>query len=142
MMMRACAHCGEPFPLDDAHRKYCSENCIGAVRRQQRWAQYAARNGRKDFTPPVRFPNCVVCDTALRDGQRKFCSNRCRRADFKRRHCDETPLDAEGEILVRDLEDCPRRLRLARLVDRFEGGRVFHQGLVHPTWLSPPRASR
>lgn len=139
MRMQACAHCGEPFPLDHAHRKYCSEHCVGAVRQQQRWA---ARYGQRAFTPPVRFLNCVVCDTPLREGLRKFCCNRCRRIDFRRRHADGTPLDAEGEILVRDLEDCPRRLRLARFVDKFEGGRVFYQGPLRPTWLSAPRARR
>lgn len=46
---------------------------------------------------------------------RFFRSQKCRRADFKLRHAYETQLDAEGEVLVRRLEDCPRRLKLARL---------------------------
>lgn len=142
MRTRTCAHCGQAFVSDHGHRKYCSQTCLDVVRRQQRWVQYVTRNGRAGSMPPARFPNCVVCGAPLHDGQRKFCGNRCRRIDFKRRHADETPLDAEGEILVRDLEDCPRRLKLARFVDRFEGGRVFYQGPLRPTWLSPPRAAR
>lgn len=31
-------------------------------------------------------PGCIVCDTTLNDGQRKFCSNRCRRVDFRLWH--------------------------------------------------------
>ena len=34
-------------------------------------------------------------------------------------------LDAEGEIMVRELEELPRRLAVARLLDRYEGGAVF-----------------
>lgn len=112
MKMRACAHCNEPFALATCAPKYCSQKCIGIVQQQQRCAQYAVRRGGCGFTPAVRF---MVCVTPLHDAKRKFCSNRCRRVDFRRRHTHEAPLDA-GEILVRDLEESPRRLRLARFV--------------------------
>ncbi|PSO20299.1 Arm DNA-binding domain-containing protein [Bradyrhizobium sp. MOS003] len=65
-----------------------------------------------------------------------------RRLDFKRRNADAATLEFDGEILVRDLEECPRRLKLARFIDRFEGGMVYYQGPLSPTWISPPRAGR
>ena len=52
-------------------------------------------------------------------------------------------LDGEGEIPIVDLEAAPRRLRLAKMFDRFEGGDLFDHWT--PTRFANPndkRASR
>jgi endogenous inhibitor of DNA gyrase (YacG/DUF329 family) len=135
MLTRACAHCGVSFASNYLRKLTCSPDCAAERKRAE---------GRRSSA--VRHSNCIVCDTPLLCGARrrprKFCGSKCRRIDFKRRHADEATLEFDGEILVRDLEECPRRLRLARFIDRFEGGRIFCQGAVRPIWISPPRAGR
>lgn len=134
-MIHICQQCQTEFSAADARTRYCSPAC-----------QQAKRNARRRPEETERPTNCKACRIPIEQTAgvraRMFCSQKCRRADFRRRHTDETPLDADGEILVRELEDCPRRLKLARLMDRFEGGLLFYQGPSRPTWLSPPRAGR
>lgn len=43
-------------------------------------------------------------------------------------------LDAEGEIPVADLEDCPRRARIARMVEAWEYGQP---PATKPEWINP-----
>lgn len=45
-------------------------------------------------------------------------------------------LDGDGEIQVAELEDAPRRLRVAKLFDRFEGGGAFDH-FEAPAWINP-----
>lgn len=165
----ACAHCGTEFSRRAAHQIFCSEACrdrAGAVRSVAARAilqrkcprcrsMFDTRNSRQVFCsescePVAERPGqhqCKICrsffDAKL--AYASMCSVRCRKAAVKakqRATADNTPLDAEGEILVRDLEECPRRLKLARFIDRFEGGMTYYQGPLRPVWLSPPRASR
>ncbi|BAL73738.1 hypothetical protein S23_05170 [Bradyrhizobium cosmicum] len=51
---------------------------------------------------------------------------------------DEPQVDADGAIIVKELESSPRRLALAMRLDPA----TFYKGPLRPTWLSPPRAGR
>lgn len=161
----ACGHCQTMFVRACSTARYCSKACQDAARSVRAAASrpivsrecprcrsvFETRSSRQVFcsddcepvqTSPAQR-QCPVCRSFFEGNRQTTCSVRCRKRVRVRRHaCEATPLDAEGEILVRDLENCPRRLRLAKFVDRFEGGLIFYRGPVRPTWLSPPRASR
>jgi hypothetical protein len=64
--------------------------------------------------------------------KRKYCSSSCRIDSFKARH----EADLGSEIPVKDLEESPRRLAVAKLFDRFEGGGAFDH-LTPLEWMNP-----
>jgi hypothetical protein len=68
--------------------------------------------------------------------RQKFCGPACRKAAHMAKFQD-VQLDGEGEIPVADLETSPRRLALARLLDRYEGGEIFGGAFDHYTMTSP-----
>lgn len=65
-----------------------------------------------------------------------YCGKVCRTAAFKARHADNVKLDAEGEIEVAQLEASPRRLAVAKLFDRFDGGGMFDH-FTPLQWVNP-----
>lgn len=131
---RNCLRCGTLMEARDRHsgnKRYCSDAC--------RFNTAAA--------PVVTSANaapCEHCGTPFEAknhaGRRKrYCSDKCRVAHFKAR----SELDGEGEIPVKDLEESPRRLAVAKLFDRFDCGGAFDH-FTAPTWMNPAdrRASR
>lgn len=160
-----CVHCGAEFTRRAAHQVFCGAECsrrfkavrsVAARALSERQCPrcrslFKTHNSRQVFCsescePVAERPGqnqCRICRSffSAKFACASLCSPRCRKAAVTEKERD-TPLDADGEILVRDLEECPRRLKLARFVDRFEGGHIFYQGPLQPTWLSPPRAGR
>ena len=69
--------------------------------------------------------------------KRKYCSSSCRIESFKARN------DEASEIPVKELEESPRRLAVAKLFDRREGNGFFDH-YMPARWMNPRdrRASR
>lgn len=158
----ACGHCQKLFVRACSTGRYCSTACQDAARsarvaasrpilgRECPRCRSAFQTGSSrqvfcsdDCEPVQTSPaqrQCPVC-RSFYAGNQATCSVRCRkRVRVQRLACEATatPLDADGEILVRELESSPRRHALAMRLDPA----TFYRPPARPTWLSPPRAGR
>ena len=112
-----CAHCATPFETTRSIRIFCSKPCLA------RHTHVRERDRGKSLEELARWhaaqanPTCDHCGDAFErvNARQRFCCNSCKRKAFHAHHADETELDADGEIAIRDLEQCERRLRIARL---------------------------
>ena len=121
-----CRRCGGPLPpgVLTSNVRYCSDACR--------------------FNTAESVPGGVPCNHCGRLFEKKYeprrpqlyCGKVCRAAAFKARHAGYAQLDAEGEIVVNDLETCPRRLAVAKLFDRFEGTGFFSES-APVEWMNP-----
>lgn len=119
--------CGAVFQTrHKARQTYCTRECN--VEAQKIRARLERRTTCLQCGSPMEATNARV----------KFCSSTCRKANFVARHTgdDYAPLDADGEITVKDLESAPRRLRVAKLFDLFEGAGNFEHAMP-AQWMRP-----
>lgn len=124
---RNCLRCGTLMEARDRYsgnKRYCSDAC--------RLNIVAA--------PVVTSADAAPCDhcgtlfEVKKVGRRqRFCQPACRVAHFKARHVE----DDGSEIPVVDIDEAPRRLAVAKLFDRFEGGGAFDHGAPGPAWINP-----
>jgi hypothetical protein len=70
-----------------------------------------------------------------KSGRQKYCGGTCRKAHHMAQLA-EVELDYEGEIVVKELEEFPHRLAIAKLFDRFEGEGAFDH-FAPPQWMNP-----
>ena len=98
---RNCLRCDSPFETSYIRKVYCTRECLKT----------------RSAEPPALKLVCEVCSTPLKASghRRKYCSNSCLRRAFPQRHPDDGECEIDGSIKVRDLDECPRRLRVARL---------------------------
>jgi hypothetical protein len=75
--------------------------------------------------------------------RQKFCGSACRKAHHLAKHAGDAPVDEDGNIRVADLEHAPRRLKVAKIFDWYEGAGNFAHG-IRAQWVRPEdkRASR
>lgn len=162
-IQRPCAECGKIFdvPLQWRSTLTCSAKCRAA--RKRNYARNYVRNSAP--APPRKCQRCdsllpaskfgggnqIYCSNDCKsplpqcdDGtpcihcgrlfnsirKRKYCSSSCRIEHFKSKHEQET------EIPVVDIDEAPRRLAVAKLFDRFEGGGAFDH-FEPPQWMNP-----
>ena len=128
-----CRRCGGPLPpgVLTSNVRYCSDACR--------------------FNTAESVPGGIECQHCGRlfakkvESRRpqKFCIPKCRAAAFKARQVGNEQLDEAGEIVVNDLEACPRRFRVAKLFDKFECAGNFDH-FAPAQWMNPAdrRASR
>lgn len=128
----ACRRCGGPMPdIHDGVTRYCSDAC-----------RFNTAESVEGGTPCAN-PRCgrLFAQNPKSLRPQLYCGKVCRRAAFKARHSD----DERGgeEIPVKDLEESPRRLAVAKLFDRYEGGGAFDH-FTPLQWMNPAnrRASR
>jgi hypothetical protein len=127
-----CRRCGGPMPpgVRTSSVRYCSDGCRfntaesveGGTHARTRVAVACSKQNPKALRPQL------------------YCGNVCRRAAFKARHADD-----EGvEISVVDLDQAPKRLAVAKLLDRFDCTGFFDHGAKRAEWMNPndKRASR
>ncbi|MBR1200021.1 hypothetical protein JQ574_28925 [Bradyrhizobium sp. AUGA SZCCT0158] len=65
--------------------------------------------------------------------RQKYCGGACRKAHYMAQFAG-VELDHENEIVVKDLEECPRRARIARIVEAWEYGQPR---ATKPEWMNP-----
>ncbi|MEH2504969.1 putative nucleic acid-binding Zn ribbon protein [Bradyrhizobium sp. AZCC 1578] len=131
---RPCLRCGVLMPPRDRYtgnRRFCSEECrLGVL-----------------TAPVVTSADAVPCQHCGTPFERKaagrlqrYCQPACRVAAFKARHAE----DDGAEIPVVGIDEAPRRLALAKMLDRYDGTGFFDHGATGPTWINPAdkRASR
>ncbi len=89
--LRACNHCGRPFPPYNRHRRYCSKSC-----RQAHWRSLN--------------PRCPGCGERFRRNPAKprhtYCSEKCQNAVNARKR-ERTPIRAGSQ--VRLCVECGRK---------------------------------
>lgn len=89
-----CGNCGNPFRSKRNDARFCSDRCAAA------WARNAGYHREDIHAPKEEWinKNCEECGTifsyneyAMRGGERvpKFCSNRCRQANYRARKAAE-----------------------------------------------------
>jgi hypothetical protein len=120
LVIRDCLRCGKPLEARSrktGNRLYCSEPC-----------KVPALGPVGDGVP------CQHCGRLFtrNNGKQRFCGSPCRVAQFKAKHAEQY----DGEIPVVDIDEAPRRLAVAKLFDRFEGGGGFNH-FEALTWVNP-----
>jgi hypothetical protein len=70
-----------------------------------------------------------------KSGRQKFCGGACRKAHHMAQFA-AVELDYEGEIVVNELEESPRRLAVAKLFDRFDSGGGVFDHFEPPRWIN------
>jgi hypothetical protein len=138
---RNCKRCEAPFSPSHGLQVYCGNRCKSRHAEDNR-----PKRPRADRPPPQPLRvTCEHCNGPIAQPapKRKFCGGSCRKASHMAKF-ESTALDYEGEIAVADLEESPRRLALAKLLDRFDGTQYFDHGATRPAWINPndKRASR
>ena len=157
-IQRPCAHCGTPFdvPRQYLSQRTCSSACRSKWKRDRARAPVSRKCLRCDtLLPPHKFGggNQIYCSDDCKsplpqcdDGtpcihcgrlfnsmrKRKYCSSSCRIESFKARH----EADLASEIPVKDLEESPRRLAVAKLFDQYEGTGLFDHW-TPAQWINP-----
>lgn len=81
---RQCQYCGGPFqvatPSEKARSKYCSDECRKKARllwSREYQRAVAAGDRAPKATEGRLITNCLACNTKLKSGQYKYCSNAC-----------------------------------------------------------------
>jgi hypothetical protein len=131
METRTCEGCGADFQSPYLKQVYCSRPCkcraIDAKRSRATSAEERAAR-----------PLCRHCAGPIPEKTNRraiYCANACRKAAHMAKY-QGVQLDGEGEIPIVDLEAAPRRLRLAKMFDRFEGGELFDHW-TPLQWINP-----
>lgn len=149
---RHCVSCSQPFERVTVRQRRCTactvRTCMSCNEsftpsdRQRRCVACIGKRPSRDRTPRVPLTACLHCGDPINNAgstRMRYCSGACRTRAFKARHGGK--LGDDGEIIVADLEESPRRLRVAKAFDYYGGGGAFEH-VTPPRWLSPPRAGR